>query len=173
MPARSGSCGVGLPMPEVRKIKASRIFPFISEILKQGQNTRLTVAGNSMYPFLRDGIDSVELTKGSFERLVRGDIVLVKRDDGQYVMHRIIRKNKDCFFMVGDAQQWIEGPLYNQQFVATVTAIWRKDKRISCSNRWWRLLSIIWLYVRPFRHLIFKIQRKIKKLQIKSFQGLS
>ncbi len=151
-------------MLEIKKIKAASIFPLISEILEHGQNTTVTVSGNSMYPFLRDGIDRVELTKGNFGQLSRGDIVLIQRTDGCYVMHRIIRKYKDCFFILGDAQQWIEGPLYLQQFVAVVTAIWRKDKRISCSNIWWRLFSGFWLYLRPFRYIIFKVYRKIRKL---------
>ncbi|EGW38455.1 S24/S26 family peptidase [Desulfosporosinus sp. OT] len=151
-------------MSEIKKIKAASIFPLISEILEHGQNTRLTVSGDSMYPFLRDGIDSVELTKESYALLSRGDIVLIQRTDGCYVMHRIVRKNDDCFFMVGDAQQWIEGPLYPRQLVAVVTAIWRKDKRIICSNIWWRILSEIWLVSLPFRILIFKIFRKIHKL---------
>lgn len=152
-------------MCEIKKVKAASIFPLISEIIEHGQNARITVSGNSMYPFLRDSIDSVELTKGSFEQLSRGDIVMIQRSDGYYVMHRIIRRDKACFFMVGDAQQWVEGPLYPKQLVAIVTAIWRKDKRISCSNRWWRLLSGIWLYLRPFRYFIMKVHRKIHNMR--------
>lgn len=148
-------------MCEIKKVKAASIFELISEILEHGQNARISISGNSMYPFLRDSIDSVELTKGSFEQLSRGDIVMIQRSDSYYVMHRIIRRDKDCFFMVGDAQQWVEGPLYPEQLVAIVTAIWRKDKRIPCSNKWWRLLSWFWLYLRPFRYFILRVRRKL------------
>lgn len=151
-------------MCEVIKAKANSIFPLISEILENGQNTRITVSGSSMYPFLRDGIDSVEFTQGSFEQLSRGDIVLIQRTDGYYVMHRVIRKNTNCFYIVGDAQQWIEGPLYPEQLLAVVPSVWRKDKHISCSNISWRLLSGLWLYLRPFRYFILKVHRKIRKL---------
>ncbi|WP_242876347.1 S24/S26 family peptidase [Desulfosporosinus hippei] len=147
----------------MRKVKSSSLFPLISEILNYGQSTKLAVSGNSMYPFLRDSIDSVELTKGDFPELAKGDIVMIQRPEGNYVMHRIITKKKDCFFIVGDAQQWIEGPLYPHQLVAKVTAIWRKNKRISCSSSWLRLLSAMWLYLRPFRYFIlrnYKIMRK-------------
>lgn len=150
-------------MCEIKKIKAASMFPLISEIIEHGQNTRISVSGDSMYPFLRDSIDSVELTKGNFEQLSRGDIVMIQRTNGYYVMHRVIRKNKDCFFIVGDAQQWIEGPLYLEQLVAVVSAIWRKDKRIPCSNRWWRLLSGFWIYLRPLRYFILKVHRYIRK----------
>lgn len=92
---------------------------------------------------------------------------MVRRTDGHYVMHRIIRKANDCFFIVGDAQQWIEGPLFPEQLVAVVSVIWRKDKRISCINSWWRLLSRLWLYLRPFRHFLLRAKKKIKVFRIK------
>lgn len=153
-------------MCEIREVKAAAasLVPLISELFEHGQNSRVAVSGDSMYPFLRHRIDSVEYTKGSFEQLSVGDIVLIQRTDGRYILHRIYRKNENCFFMVGDAQQWIEGPLYPEQLIAVVTAIWRKEKRIACSNIWWRLLSRLWLYLRPYRNIILKVDRKILKL---------
>lgn len=151
-------------MSEVRKVKAASIFPFISELFELGQSVRLPVSGDSMNPFLYDGIDSVELTKGSFEQISRGDIVMIQRADGCYVMHRVIKKEIDSIYMVGDAQQWIEGPLYPEQLVAVVTAIWHRNKRIPCSNQWWRFLAWLWLCLRPYRYFIFKVNKKIRKL---------
>lgn len=148
---------MGLPMCEIIKVKAADMFLLISEILEKGQKTKILVSGESMNPFLRDGIDSVEFTKGCFEQLSRGDIVVIKRSDGSYVMHRIYRKELDCFFMAGDAHQWIEGPLYPEQLVAVVTAIWREDQCIPCSNRWWRLLSGVWLLLLPKRYFILRV----------------
>lgn len=148
-------------MCEIREVKAANLFPFVSEILENGQSSRIAVTGNSMYPFLRHMIDSVELKKASYEQLVRGDIILIQRTDGIYVLHRVYKKKKDCFFMVGDAQQWIEGPLYPEQLVAVVTAIWRRDKRIACDNPLWRLLSGLWLNLRPFRYRILYLYRRI------------
>lgn len=151
-------------MREVRKVKAVTIFPFVEEIVERGQNAKILVTGSSMWPFLRDGIDSVEFIKRDFASLVRGDIVLIRRVSGLYVMHRVYKKNREHFFMVGDAQQWLEGPLEPSQIVAVVSAIWRKNKRISCSNFLWRFLSASWLLLRPFRYLIFKIYRKLRKI---------
>lgn len=157
-------------MVEVKKVKAITLFSLISEILAQERNTRVTVTGDSMYPFLRDGMDSVEFAEGDFNQLIRGDVVLIQRTDGCYIMHRIIRKDSACFFIVGDAQQWIEGPLYPDQFIAVVTAIWRKNKRIDCSSRWWRGLSELWLKLLPVRRFILGISRKLRKLRCRSAQ---
>lgn len=151
-------------MCEMREVKApaASLIPLISELLEQGRNSRIAVSGNSMYPFLRHRIDSVECTMGSFEQLSRGDIVLIQRSDGRYILHRIYRKKKDCFYIVGDAQQWIEGPLLPEQLLAVVPTVWRKDKRISCSSLWWRFLSRSWLLLRPFRYSILKVYRKVR-----------
>ncbi|WP_041225767.1 S24/S26 family peptidase [Dehalobacter sp. CF] len=151
-------------MHEVKRVSAAGLFSFVSELIKQGQTAKIPVSGNSMYPFLRDGIDSVEFTKGSFDQIKKGDIVLIQRTNGYYVMHRVFRKYKDCFYMVGDAQQWIEGPLFPEQLVAIVNTIWRKEKRILCSNTWLRILTKIWLILRPFRYFIFKVYRKVRKI---------
>jgi len=157
-------------MCEIREVKvaAASLIPLISELFEHGQNSRIAVSGDSMYPFLRHRIDCVECTKGSFDQLSRGDIVLIQRTNGGYILHRVYRKKKDCFFMVGDAQQWIEGPLYPEQLLAVVTVIWRKDKRIACSNMWWRLLSGLWLYLRPFRYFILKVYGKLAIAKIKA-----
>lgn len=155
--------GVGLPMSEIKRIKADDIFPFISELLENGQGTRISVVGESMYPFLRDGLDSVKLTRGCCRLLSRGDIVMIRRADGDYVMHRIIEKKQDCFYIVGDAQRRIEGPIYPRQLVAVVTDVWRKDRHISCSSRWWRLSAGFWLYLRPYRRHILKVGRLLQR----------
>jgi hypothetical protein len=157
-------------MPDVKKVKAANLFPLVSELLAQGQDIRLPVSGHSMYPFLRDGVDSVEFTTGNFQDVARGDIVLIRRTTGYYVMHRILCKKKDCFFMVGDAQQWIEGPLFPEQIIAVVSAIWRKEKRIPCSDRWLRFLTGLWLILRPWRYFILKVFRKIRTIMKPSFK---
>ncbi|MCG1024351.1 S24/S26 family peptidase [Dehalobacter sp.] len=151
-------------MSGVKRVKAANLFPLVSDLLEKGQSVRLSVSGDSMYPFLRDGVDSVEFSVGTFENLKRGDTVLIRRTNGYYVMHRVCRKKADCFYMVGDAQQWIEGPLYPEQLIAVVSAIWRKDHCIPCSKWWLKLLANIWLTLRPCRYFILRVYRKLRKI---------
>lgn len=135
-------------------VKSAEIFPVIQDLLSAGRSAILTVTGNSMYPFLRNGIDSVELINTDFYKLSRGNIVLIKRNSGAYVLHRIVKKKENCFYIVGDNQQDIEGPLKPDQVVAGVQAIFRQNKRIECSNAYLKLLVSIWITVLPFRRLI-------------------
>ena len=155
---------------KVNRIKSEALFPVIIELIKNNQRARLTVTGNSMSPFLKEGRDTVEFSAVDFSQIHRGDIVLIKRKCGYYVMHRVYKKAKDSFYMVGDAQQWIEGPLYPEQLIAIVTKVWRKGREIDCNNVIWKLLSHIWLILRRFRYLIFGVYARVKRIRNKFFR---
>lgn len=151
-------------MCNIKRVKSDEMFPIISEILSQGGHAWIVVTGMSMYPFLREDKDSVELTATSFKEIKRRDIVLIKRTTGEYVLHRVLRKAENSFYMIGDAQQWTEGPLVPNQLIAVVTAIKRGQKVISCDNFVWKLLTWTWLNIIPLRHVIFKIFGIIRKV---------
>lgn len=151
-------------MCELRHIESKTIFPIIKDILDSRKSVRITITGMSMYPFLRECLDSVELSFASFQTINKGEIVLVLRNNGQYALHRVIKKEEECFYMIGDAQQWIEGPLYSNQLIAVVTAVWRKNKRIEYTNVWWRILSLIWLKIIPFRCFLIRICKALGKI---------
>ncbi|MGE5613693.1 MAG: S24/S26 family peptidase [Bacillota bacterium] len=155
-------------MRKVIRAKASDIFPIMHEIFQNStSNVCITVRGSSMYPFLRDGIDEVELSRADFANIKKLDIVLAKRSTGEYVLHRVIKKDKNCFYMLGDAQRQIEGPFNPGQLQAIVKSVRRKKKRISCDSTLWLLLSWIWMICLPIRHYMLKIPRipgKIRRM---------
>jgi len=156
-------------MYNVIKVKAAEIFPVVQEIFKN-ENSRVSIiiTGNSMLPFLREGIDSVELVKPDFAKLRKLDIVLIQRKNGVYILHRLYKKKKDCFYMVGDNQVFIEGPLYPDQLIGVVDTIIRNGKRIPSRSFPLILLAGIWVFALPVRRLLWKVSHKaryvIKKL---------
>jgi len=151
----------------IKLVKAAELFGLTSEILEHGGRAWITVTGMSMYPFLREGKDCVELAKTSFSGIKKGDIVLIKRMDGAFVLHRVCRKEKDCFYMVGDAQQWIEGPLAPDQLQAKVTKIKRNDRIIDCNNPILKACVSVWMLVIPLRYKIFRIARVSKRIAVR------
>jgi len=153
-------------MSEVNKklilVKAAELFNLTSEIIEKGGSAWITVTGMSMYPFLKEGRDSVELSRASFEDIKRGDIVLIRRANGAFVLHRVLKKKKDCFFIIGDAQQWVEGPLLPEQLQTVVTKIKRRGRVISCDNPLLKVFVFVWMLVIPLRYRIFKTASRIK-----------
>ncbi len=158
-------------MCSVKRVKSEAMFPVVSEILNHGGHAWISVTGMSMYPFLRENRDSVELKAVSFKDINRGDIVLIKRSTGLYVLHRVLKKTDDSFFMIGDAQRWIEGPLEPDQLIAVVCAVRRGRRIIECDNKLWSILVGLWLKIIPLRHIVlkfFSMGSRIKRLIFKN-----
>jgi signal peptidase I len=140
---------------DIKNIKMSELSGLIEELLEKDNMVRVTVTGNSMYPFLRHGADSV-LIKKRAGRPLRGDIVLVKKADGRFVLHRIIGIKDNGFFIMGDSQDRPEGPLDMGRIAAVVVKVYRKGREISCSSLSWRMLSWMWSAAVPIRKIIIR-----------------
>lgn len=135
----------------------------IEALLKGGKTIRLFPEGYSMYPLLMPGRDEVILSPLPKRKLCRGDVVLYRRDQGILVLHRVCRCRKDGFYMVGDNQVQTEGPIRPDQMIGIMTGMVRKGKMISTDDWWYRLMSGIWLGMRPVRRCIMVPGAKVKR----------
>ena len=103
-----------------------------------------------MLPMLRQGIDSVVLSPVP-EQLKKYDLPLYKRDNGKFVLHRIIAAG-ETYTCMGDNQFQPEAGLRQDQMIAVVTSFTRGDREISCRAWHYRLYCRFWHYSRPVRH---------------------
>ncbi|MBO5911955.1 MAG: S24/S26 family peptidase, partial [Clostridia bacterium] len=85
--------------PEFKCVPMEELSPLIVGLIEEGVDVTITVTGNSMRPMLTHRKDTVVLTKCDPLALKRGDLPLYKRDNGQYILHRIIRVHKDTYDM--------------------------------------------------------------------------
>lgn len=132
------------------------------ELTEKGKEVSVVISGNSMSPFLVHGRDSIYFKKPD-RNLRKGDMVFYQRNNGQFVMHRICKVEKDEYYLVGDAQQEIEGPLKRKQIFAIVTRVCRKGKWIRPGDFWWEFFARIWIRVIPFRHGLLRIYRVLRR----------
>ena len=133
-----------------------KFVSILKGIVEDGHEVSMTIVGSSMSPFLIHNRDKIYFTKPD-SPLKRGDMVFYQRSNGQYVMHRIINAKKDGYYMVGDAQIKIEGPIDENQIFAIVTKVVRKGKTILPGNFWWKFFSGPWLTLLPLRPMITKL----------------
>lgn len=136
----------------------------IEALLSQGSTIRLSPIGYSMYPMLVPGRDMVWIEKADHARLRRGDVVLYRRTGSILVLHRIWKRREDAYFFVGDNQKQIEGPLPGKQICGKMVGFERKGSYVSVGNPVYRLLSGVWLWLRPFRPAISAAIHRIKVL---------
>lgn len=141
------------------KISLNDLAPLILERLEMGESIEIIVTGISMFPLFFNERDKVTLKKP--KKLKRKQIVFYKRDNGQYILHRIIKIKGDNIYCVGDNQTKIEGPLKREQFLGVVTHYVRKGKKRSVNCLWHKIYSAIWCFSLKTRKPILKFLLKI------------
>lgn len=134
----------------------------LRELTEEGQVVSMQIAGSSMSPFLIHNRDMICFRKPD-RRLKKGDMVFYQRISGQYVMHRICRVRPEGYYMIGDAQWEIEGPISEEQIFARIIRVKRKGKWIEPGDFWWEFFEHVWIRLIPFRRMIVRIYGKIRR----------
>jgi hypothetical protein len=122
----------------------------MEEILSSGGAVEITVTGNSMYPMLCHRKSQVRLTSPAALQI--GDIPLYRRDNGAYILHRIVGAG-NTYICIGD-NQFVEEPgVRRDQILALVTGFYRGDTYHSVEEPGYRLYCRVWYHTRHWRHL--------------------
>ena len=128
------------------------LMPLIREILNSGKSVRILPRGISMLPMLRQGIDSVVLSPAP-QTLKKYDLPLYRRDDGRYILHRVIGVS-DTYTCMGDNQFEEETGVRRDQILALVTGFYRGENYHSVEEPLYRLYCRLWHYSLPVRHFL-------------------
>lgn len=144
------------------KVSIGELVPLMQEIFKFNKTFTVTVKGGSMAPLLQDGRDSVTLAECDPYKLKVRDIPLYKREDGNYVLHRIVHVNKKSYIMCGDALTKLEKNVPKENVVAVAVAFQRKGKNISVNSRKYRIFSYLWCATRLVRPIIFSLNSVLR-----------
>ncbi len=142
------------------------IAPVIEEILLNGGEFRFYPRGRSMLPLIRQGIDSVLLVPLD-SAVKRFDVLLYKRDNGMYVLHRVYKISDDGrYVMCGDNQIVYEIGIRKEQFIGKVSAVYRKDKELRMDSASQKFYMLLWRtkFIRGGCLLIYRAFRKFKSL---------
>ncbi len=127
------------------------------ELLLEGRTIQFQPIGYSMYPLFVPGRDQAGVAPIRDTVPGRGDVVLYRRDGGILVLHRIWKRGRDGFYLVGDNEHQIEGPLRRDQIKGILVGIVRKGRYFSVNNLLYRAASGLWLWLRPLRPKLARI----------------
>ncbi len=145
----------------------SEIESVMRESIDDGGQFSIVTAGTSMMPLLRNRKDTVVLVK-PLGRLSRYDIPLYKRDNSQYVLHRVLKVCDSEYHTCGDNQLTLEKGITDNHIIAVVSKIIRNGKSIditkSCS---YKLYVFIWCRCFFIRFCLLKVKGLCSR--IKSF----
>ena len=105
-----------------KNISMAELLPFIEEAFSRNTTFKIPITGTSMNPYLVQGRDFVFIEKPRFP-LEIGDIPLYRRDDGAFVLHRVVDKNENGYIMCGDNQFLLEQGITDKHVIGVVTSM--------------------------------------------------
>lgn len=146
----------------------AEILPLIEEKLASGGEVSFTVSGKSMQPMVFDRKDTVTIKKAELP-LKKYDIPFYRRDDGQFVLHRIVKLQKDGGYTCrGDNQLVNEPNVRNDQIIGVLTAFERKGKKVCVDKSLkYKIYCRLWMLKRPFGRAV----NLLKRIKNRIFKG--
>ncbi len=144
----------------------SEIESLMRESIDDGGQFSVVTAGTSMMPLLRNRKDTVILVK-PLGRLSRYDIPLYKRDNGQYVLHRVVKVCDSEYHLCGDNQLTIEKGITDCRVIAVVSKIIRNGKVIDISKSCaYKLYVFVWCRCFFIRFCLLKYKGLCSRIKI-------
>ena len=120
-----------------------------ASILKEKGFVIANIYGTSMYPMLRQGIDTVHIVKIN-DKLKRNDVILFQRDNGKYVLHRLLKFKNGKYVFCGDNQFKKDYTIKDHNLIGIMDGFYRKEKYILKNNFWYKVYYHLVPIFRPF-----------------------
>lgn len=151
-------------------ISMDDMIPLMKEQLEHDGEVTFTPKGVSMLPMLRSNRDTVTLCRGQFP-LKKYQVTLYLRDNGQYVLHRVVGIENDRYIMRGDNQFVNETGIREEQIIAVVDRFNRNGREYKCSSKRYIMYYKVWVNtvgirkgLRRARRIAAKIKRKFLRI---------
>ena len=116
-----------------KTVSFEELYPLILEKIEGGYEFSFHAFGRSMLPFIHNGTDLVTLgpVVGPIEK---NDVVFYRRDNGKFILHRVIRVRKNSFDLCGDNQYCVEKGIRKDQILAKLVRLERDGKEIDTKS---------------------------------------
>ena len=150
-----------------KEVHLSEAIEIIEEVLSSGGEFRMVPKGTSMLPLIVQGRDSVVLKRKPVSEIQKHDIIFYRRDNGQFILHRILKIcNDGTYILCGDNQTNLEKEIRPDQVIGYISEIKKQDKRLSASTLSYRLYMLFWMWM-PYRKTVLFIKRGFRFLKRK------
>ncbi|MBQ8309697.1 MAG: hypothetical protein IJX80_01630 [Clostridia bacterium] len=137
----------------------------IKEELRENGVYVSTTVGTSMRPMLRNRRDRIVLVPVGKERLKKWDLPMYLREDGKYVLHRIIDVKDDHYVIRGD-NTYMKEYVKDEQILGYVTEFYRGNRHVSTDEKRYRRYAAFWHAIYPVRvpfHKLRMLASRVKR----------
>ena len=123
-----------------------------------------TTAGYSMWPMLKNRRDRVIIRAyKEGERPKQNDLLLYRRGDGKYVLHRALWVDENSCITRGDNTYYLE-EVKQKQILGRVTEFYRKDRHCTVDSGFYKTYVWTWRILFPLRALLRGLKIAFHKL---------
>lgn len=121
--------------------------------------------GDSMFPLIREGRDKLIIFPKPSGRLSKYDVPLYRRDDGKYVLHRVMKVRKEDYLICGDNRNFLEEGICDRHVIGVMSGVIRDGKTIMVSDWRYRLYVALWCWKIPFfvRRVVMSLRSFLRR----------
>lgn len=145
-----------------QEIKLEQMEETIRKVLEKGGTFTFYPRGTSMQPFVVQGRDKITL-ESLPTQVKKYDVILYKRENGAFVLHRVVGKKEDGYVFRGDNQFVNEYGIKREQMIGIMTEIIRGDDVIRVNDTKHRLWARFWVntvFFRRVKNFLSAVDRK-------------
>lgn len=147
--------------PDKLLLSNEPFFAEVTRMLSEGSSVTLRAKGNSMYPFIADGRDSVVLQKA--EKVAAGDIVLAYVAGKGHVLHRVYKIEGEWLTLMGDGNLHVTERCRKTDVAGKAVSILRNGRSVECSSPCEHIKALCWKKLLPLRRCLLFLLRSLHK----------
>lgn len=144
-------------------VSNSMLFHEVAEIVASGHRVQIVGKGNSMFPLIRGGIDKIVLRKTDNHSITKGNLLLVKLANDNYVLHRVKKHDPHTVTLQGDANLRGVETCRREDIIAEAVEVIRGKKRVTKGSFAWKLFHLLSLQPYWVRRGVLAIWRRISR----------
>ena len=141
----------------------------IRTLIAEGKTVSLTVKGNSMNPFMVHLRDQITLGPWKEEDIRKGTVDLVKDIRGNYLIHRIIRRDEKTVTLLGDGNIGMTETATFDNIIGIMYNITRKGRVWTSDGFGWKVYTWLWACLTPLRRYPLGLWRRLNRDKVFDF----
>ena len=136
----------------------------IEELLNSTGCLCTEIKGTSMNPLLYEGVNKVYVERPS-TRLKKGDVALYKRDNGEYILHRVMKVLNESYVFCGDNHFTLEYGVTDAHILGVMKGYYKKLKYVDVNKSLkYKLYKLFWCNSLSFRKFLNYFRTAFKKV---------
>ncbi|MGI5850081.1 MAG: hypothetical protein ACOX8Q_08490 [Christensenellales bacterium] len=137
------------------------LFQEVAEMVASGHRVEIVGKGNSMFPLIRGGLDKIVLRKTDDFSLEKGNLLLVKLSNANYVLHRVKKYNISTVTLQGDGNLRVVETCNVEDIIAEAVEVIRGKKRIVKGSFAWKLFCLLSVQPYMIRRVVLAVWRRV------------